>query len=294
VIAATPHVVLTVPARIHALRTGGTTIGWLEGQCETVKVLLHGRVVTLGKLSCDNEYSPLLAIAQNGEGVWVASYSGNDIYFDVTSRHYYEQVEGQAAVPAGEYVTGVAAAAGRVFFSILGESSSDGCIGGEGTCTSWAGGAVKLITGKRATRIAALPPAAALAGGDDRLAILVQPHDLAVHPSAIDVFAVPGYRRVATVPVTDKVLALAVSHAAVAVLTPGVVHVGSRTIPVGQDVTRIALRGTHVAYTSGKAVYVDGRVVVRRSVPPIGASFAGTRLVWAERSRGRSVIYSLP
>jgi hypothetical protein len=97
-------------------------------------------------------------------------------------------------------------------------------------------------------------------------------------------------RRVAALP---PVYDLAVSHTALAVLTRGTIHLGSKTISVPQDVTHISLSGRHVAYASGRSVYVDGRVVARRTVQPIGVSISGRRVVWAERSRGRSIIYSL-
>jgi hypothetical protein len=301
--AAPPQVVANVPARISAVRQSGAAIGWIEGPCRNVQALVGGRVVTLGQASAECQpYPPFFALA-GGTALWGYTYYGNTAYSDVQTasvrqrHHYVEHAFGDSAVAEGDYLSGVASAGGRLFYSIVNEASSNGCVGAGGPCVEsvTAKSRVMELDGTRGRRVPGLPPALQLAGGGDRLAI-VRAADTGLGQSGdVDVFAVPGFRRVATQTVSGKILDVAVSHDGLAVLTAGTIHRfdGKPDLAVAPRVKHISLSGGHVAYASGRTVRVDGRVVATRPFPPIGVHIAGGRLVWAERHRGGSTVYAL-
>ncbi|HEY6054252.1 MAG TPA: hypothetical protein VIU86_09995 [Gaiellaceae bacterium] len=307
---------------MHAVRSGGATVGWTTGRCHTVNVLVGGRVVQIARGPRGNTCPPYAHtepyFALSGtRALWVTFANGNTVYQDVfggvVGRRpwHVEQAMGDTGGGYGDYVTGVARAGGRLFYSVINEDHTSGCDDGLESCERWVDetkSRVMMLAGRGAKKLPSLPAAFRLAGGEHRLAIAVAAQhlkqEMPQQSGEIHVFAVPSLRRVATAHVGAEIRSVGVSDAALAVLTIGRIRrfdatgaaLGTTTVPA--SVREISVAGTRVAYAAGDEIRVlderNGRVLVSAHArQPLDVSIAGGRVVWAERQGRRTRILAL-
>lgn len=287
---------------MHVLRQSGESVAWMAGPCYRVQVLLQGRVVTVwkyGASECAPQTQPQFAVAGD-RALWTEEYFGNSTEGSVSvaspggKPRGLESLFGDTAYANGDYVGDAAAAAGRLYYAVVNWRASASC-GAGGPCSSTVTARSRLMeVGTRVRRVRALPPALALAGGDDRLALQT--------PDGIDVYAMPAARRVSRVHVRGLVRELAVSRSVLAVLLRTRIErfdargrqLGST--PVYASATNLSVSGTRIVYRTGNVVRLldarsgRSRILAITKSPPIGVSIAGDRIVWAEVGGGRSRI----
>jgi hypothetical protein len=308
---------------IQTLAQDGNRIAWMSGGCYAVRIrsLATRRTTVVGNAEVTTCYTverPLLALA-GGRALWVVTEAGNNVYADVVTgtarsrNRPVEQVIGASGGSDGDYVTDVAGDGPTLVYSVISMSFLDTCIDPGTPCEYFVtGGRVMRVVGSSPHRIPRLPPALALAASGSRIALVAAAHDApgggAVPSGEVDVADAASGAVVARVAADGAPLDVALGASVLAVSAKTAPHkyaIEGFRADTGERLARLdvparpddlGVSGPLVLYRVGRVIHVfdavsgDVRTVAVAKTAPRATSIEGRRVVWAERSHGRSRI----
>ena len=308
---------------VQALAQDGSRIAWMSGSCYTVRIrsLATRRTAVAGNADATTCYSvepPLLALAGR-RALWVVSEAGNNIYADVVTgtarsrNRPVEQVVGASGGSDGDYVTNVAGDGPTLVYGVISMSFLDTCIDPGEPCEYFVtGGRVMRVVGSRAVRIPHLPPAVDVAVAGRRVAVLVAAHEATasgpVASGRIELHDAVTGALVRSIQLNRTPSDLALGSRALAVVEeakgelPTVTRFSLATgamtarVPLMRRPSDLSVSGRLVLFRVGRHIDVveptrnTFRTVALATSTPLGLSFEGRRIVWAENGRRRSRI----
>jgi len=311
-----PRTVVSAPAVIAGAAQDGGRIAWFS-RCTGVRVreLSSGRDLVTGERRTGPCEFPVNAFVLGaGRVLWISTSPGNNTYSQVTSAvpgepHARDHglVIGTTLVNAGDYLAGAAGSGSLLVYSVLTRSTSDGCLNPEETsepCEYGVSGRVIRIVGRKGVRVPGVPPAAHLAAGAGRIAIVtvapLAPRDV-LDQTGVEVRNGFSGRLVTRVAPTGEVEKLALSGTVLALLVRegGVLSLERYGLPTGRrlgsirvpgNATNLSVAGARVVFRTGSAIRLldaaSGRTrVVARSPSPLSVSIVGRRVIWVEGRR---------
>lgn len=313
--------IFVTPEAIGGAAQDGRTIVWFS-PCEgvRVRVLATGRDLGTGERRAGPCEDKIEALAVGGGRVlWIESSYGNSTYSHVTSAvpgephaRYHGAVIGDGAVSSGDYLTGAAGDGSLLVYSVITRFTSDGCLFPDETpepCEfGVSGGRLIRVVGRKGVRVPGVPPAALLAAGAGRVAIVtvarLAPGD-ELDQTGVEVrdgFTGQLVRRV--IP-NGEVQDLALSRATLALLVRrgGALWLDRYALPEGRflgatrvfgNATELSVAGTRVVFRTDRAIRLldarSGRTrVVARPPRPGWVSIEDRRVIWVDGRRVRAV-----
>ncbi len=316
---AAPRTLVSAQTRITAFGQDGRYIAWstVDRSCHDVvrlRDLARGRTFVLtrpGTPGC-RMTAPVRQLAVAGSGgegraLWTRYETGNNAYhwlFAGSSRSR-EREAGLVTKPTDEELH-VPLAGNAAFLGYGWSHVADDKEAGI-PYTVLDGGVARIGADLQPTVERLLPPAAMLAAGGGRVALvprgdLHQPTSPRQQLRDVHVLSGSTLEPLGRVGAGGAIQAVAVSATTLAVLVGNTVEtydrsgrLSTRAAVPARAVRDLELAGSRVVYRVGRSIYVLGRraPVAVASSEPIGLSADGSRLTWAENVAGRGRIRAL-
>ena len=315
-----PRTLVSAPAAIGGTAQHGGQIAWFV-PCGgiRVRVLATGRDVVAGlRLAGPCESPPDGFAIGAGRVLWINTTYGNTTYANVfsaapgeTHTVLHEEVLGDTAVNAGNYVSGAAGDGALLVYAVLSRFTSDACFYPEEMSEPCeygvSGGRVLRIVGRRGVRVPGVPPAALIAAGAGRIAIVT-----VARTSARDVLDQTGIevrngftgQLVVRLAPAGEIEELALSRTVLAALVRkgGALRLERYGLPDGRllgatrvlgNATDLSVSAAGVVFRTGRAIRItdlrSGRTrVLARPPTASSVSIEGRRVIWIEGRRVRT------